>query len=72
MIGVALSFLMSFSESADVALDSAVLRDLLQRFVVDKARGILGKVELPLLDVLAEFPVASRQYGSVTNASLVV
>jgi hypothetical protein len=47
-----------------IELQQRRVPNLLQRFVVDKMRGVLGDFELPLLDMLAEFPV--RRQGMLT------
>ena len=44
--------------------------DLLQGLVIDKAGGILGKVELTLLNVLAELPVSRRRISAIPEAGI--
>jgi hypothetical protein len=57
---VALSFLMSYGDGEQHTSRPHIYRAyLLERLVVHKAGGILGYVELALLDVLAKLPVPS-------------
>lgn len=53
----------SAERSKDISQNAPVYY-LLERLVVDKTGSILGDVELPLLDVLAELPARERQLVS--------
>lgn len=44
----------------------------LQRFIIDETRGVLGYFELPLLNMLAEFPVKPQISAIAQSPQLIL